>query len=153
MKIKQNFIPLFAITAASVLTLTAHAQFAANWSTIDGGGGTSTGGAYALSGTVGQPDVGRATGGNYTLAGGFWSIIPDGLPPLKVKKRAGQLVLSWRAGATAVTVQSATQLAPGGGDWADFAANPVQVGDEFELTIGPVLTPPNPIRFFRLRSP
>lgn len=124
-----------------------------DWSTIDGGGGTSSGGAYALSGTLGQPDVGRATGGNYTLVGGFWSIIPDGLPPLKLKKRAGQLVLSWPADATGVVVQSATQLAPDGANWSVFAGDPIRVGDEFELTIGPVLTPPNPIRFFRLSRP
>jgi hypothetical protein len=44
-----------------------------SWSTIDGGGGTfSTGGVYALGGTVGQPDAGQLTGGVYTLGGGFW---------------------------------------------------------------------------------
>ncbi len=44
------------------------------WSTIDGGGGTSAGGIYALSGTAGQPDAGPAMrGGGYTLVGGFWS--------------------------------------------------------------------------------
>jgi len=44
-----------------------------SWSTIDGGGGTSTGGNYSLSGTIGQPDAGTMTGGDYALAGGFWS--------------------------------------------------------------------------------
>ena len=44
-----------------------------DWYTVDGGGGTSTGGEYVLSGTVGQPDAGMvATGGDFTLAGGFW---------------------------------------------------------------------------------
>jgi hypothetical protein len=45
------------------------------WSTIDGGGATpggSTGGAYALGGTIGQPDAGVMSGGSYTLVGGFW---------------------------------------------------------------------------------
>jgi hypothetical protein len=28
-----------------------------DWFTIDGGGGTSTGGVYAVSGTIGQPDA------------------------------------------------------------------------------------------------
>ena len=31
--------------------------------TIDGGGGTSTGGDYALTGTIGQPDAGEMAGG------------------------------------------------------------------------------------------
>ena len=44
------------------------------WSTIDGGGAMeSTGGGYALGGTVGQPDAGVLSGGGYTLVGGFWS--------------------------------------------------------------------------------
>ncbi len=44
-----------------------------DWWTIDGASGTSTGGAYSLSGTVGQPEAGTAmTGGSYTLNGGFW---------------------------------------------------------------------------------
>ncbi len=154
MKIKLKVIPILAIAAAGVLTPTVHAQFAIDWSTIDGGGGTSAGGAYAVSGTIGQPDAGKLTGANYTLVGGFWSVIPqDSMRRLKLKKRAGQLVLSWPADAPAVVVQSATQLAPGGADWVNFAGDPVRVGDEFELVVGPVLTPPNPIRFFRLARP
>jgi len=44
-----------------------------SWNTVDGGGATfSTGGGYALGGTVGQPDAGTLTGGGYTLVGGFW---------------------------------------------------------------------------------
>lgn len=44
-----------------------------SWSTIDGGGYTfSTGGNYSLGGAIGQPDAGLLTGGDYTLAGGFW---------------------------------------------------------------------------------
>jgi len=38
----------------------------------DGGGQTSTGQGYQLSGTIGQPDAGRATGGSFTLNSGFW---------------------------------------------------------------------------------
>ena len=40
--------------------------------TIAGGGGTSAGGAFTLNGTIGQPDAGTMSGGNYSLAGGFW---------------------------------------------------------------------------------
>jgi len=43
------------------------------WHTIDGGGGTSAGGAYVLSGTIGQPDAGVMSGGEFVLSGGFWS--------------------------------------------------------------------------------
>ncbi len=44
-----------------------------SWSSVDGGGYTfSSGGAYTLGGTIGQPDAGLLSGGSYTLGGGFW---------------------------------------------------------------------------------
>jgi uncharacterized membrane protein len=43
------------------------------WNSIDGGGETfSAGGAYSLGGTIGQADAGTTSGGNFSLAGGFW---------------------------------------------------------------------------------
>ena len=54
----------------------SHAQsYSIDWFTIDGGGGTSTGGVYSVSGTIGQPDAGKMSGGNFTIDGGFWGII------------------------------------------------------------------------------
>lgn len=43
------------------------------WWTVDGGGSTSTGGPFALSGTAGQADAGLMAGGPYSLHGGFWN--------------------------------------------------------------------------------
>ena len=40
------------------------------WS-IDGGGGVSVGGSFALRGAIGQPDVGQLAGGCFALHGGF----------------------------------------------------------------------------------
>ncbi len=34
--------------------------------------GSASGGAYDVSYTVGQADAGEASGGSYTLGGGFW---------------------------------------------------------------------------------
>lgn len=49
-------------------------DFALDWYTIDGGGGSSArGGEFQLSGTVGQPEAGLMSGGAFTLAGGFWA--------------------------------------------------------------------------------
>lgn len=42
-----------------------------SWYTIDGGGGTSNGGSYTLTSTIGQPDAYWASGGGYELFGGF----------------------------------------------------------------------------------
>ncbi|MBU0491719.1 MAG: hypothetical protein KKA73_17155 [Chloroflexi bacterium] len=68
---------LLALVALFLLTSVALAQTGApydlTWSTIDGGGEPlSTGGVYALGGTIGQPDAGFMQGGDYTLGGGFW---------------------------------------------------------------------------------
>jgi hypothetical protein len=55
-----------------------------SWWTVDGGGGTLTGGGYTLSGTVGQPDAAPTLrGGGYTLRGGFWGDVggTDDQPP------------------------------------------------------------------------
>jgi hypothetical protein len=71
---KKKTVILF-MTFLIILTLVATAQaqsYGITWWTIDGGGGTSTGGGYTLSGTIGQPDAGTMTGGSYTLVGGFW---------------------------------------------------------------------------------
>ncbi|HDQ34851.1 MAG TPA: hypothetical protein ENN14_00880 [Chloroflexi bacterium] len=43
------------------------------WSTVDGGGGLSSGNAYTLHSSIGQPDAGNLYGDLYTLAGGFWN--------------------------------------------------------------------------------
>jgi hypothetical protein len=57
-----------------------------SWWTVDGGGGASSGGGYTLIGTSGQADAGvLMSGGNYTLAGGFWGVgglaqSPEGNP-------------------------------------------------------------------------
>ena len=48
------------------------ADYLIDWYTIDGGGGTSSGGQYSLTGTIGQADAGYMAGGDYELLGGFW---------------------------------------------------------------------------------
>jgi hypothetical protein len=95
----MNRLRLFAligllaiVLAAGLLALapTAGAEpsvtYDLSWSTIDGGGGTSTGtgpnGTYSLSGTVGQPDAGTLSSPTYTLAGGFWAGVFDALKRL-----------------------------------------------------------------------
>jgi|ERR1043165_3091301 hypothetical protein len=65
---------LFAAAGALLACGSAMAQIASiTWRTFDGGGGTSTGGAFTLSGTIGQPDAGVLSGIGYTLYGGYWA--------------------------------------------------------------------------------
>ncbi len=67
-----------AVTVSSVqaqreISAAPNADYEITWYTVDGGGGTSSGGVYTLDGTIGQPDAGTLNGGSYTLAGGYWN--------------------------------------------------------------------------------
>ena len=69
------------VLVLSCLAAPALAQYTIPWHTIDGGGGTSSGGGYTLSGTIGQADAGGVlTGGAYTLVGGFWAGFTEPCP-------------------------------------------------------------------------
>ncbi|MDQ7029823.1 MAG: hypothetical protein Q9O62_08620 [Ardenticatenia bacterium] len=74
---------LFVSLASFLFFTVALAQrgFDLPWWTVDGGGSTVSGGPYALSGTLGQPDAGPLNGGAYSLVGGFWG--PLGAPPVR----------------------------------------------------------------------
>jgi hypothetical protein len=76
-------------------------QYSIDWYKIAGGGGTSTGGVYAVSGTIGQPDAGGAmTGGNYSLTGGFWALISvvqtPGAPALNISHSGNAVTVYWQ---------------------------------------------------------
>ena len=77
-----RFLTFGCIAATTLAPAPARAQMGPNldlsWSTIDAGGGASTGGVFALTGTIAQPDAGVMSGGALELAGGFWG---SGLPP------------------------------------------------------------------------
>ena len=75
MKTKQTITILIVLGTLFISTVAlAATDYQIHWWTVDGGGCTSQSadGQYTLNGTIGQPDVGTATGGNYTVKGGFW---------------------------------------------------------------------------------
>ena len=74
--------------------------YTVDWYKIAGGGGTSTGGVYAVSGTIGQPDAsGAMSGGSYSLTGGFWSLISIvqtvGAPMLTITYSRNSVKVLW----------------------------------------------------------
>lgn len=75
---RLTFALLLVLALASALQATGQSlgpeveTYDLSWWTIDGGGGASSGGAYELAGTSGQPDAGVLSGGGYELTGGFW---------------------------------------------------------------------------------
>ena len=74
-------------------------SYSIDWYKIAGGGGTSTGGTYQVSGTIGQPDAsGAMTGGNYSLTGGFWSLYAvqtPGAPALTITHSGNIVKVLW----------------------------------------------------------
>jgi len=72
---KRILILLSVVVLLLTLATVAVARIAGYdliWWTADGGGGNSAGNGYSLNGTIGQPDAGTLSGGNYRLEGGFW---------------------------------------------------------------------------------
>ena len=72
--------------------------YSIDWHQIAGGGGAGTGGAYEVSGTIGQHDAGGAlNGGQYSLTGGFWSLVnvvqTPGAPLLSIDHIGGSTPL------------------------------------------------------------
>lgn len=105
------------VLGLSVVSVGAGAQYSISWSTIDGGGGTSTGGVYSISGTVGQHDAGRTmTNGPYRLTGGFWglpqAVQTVGAPTLKIIPASpGNATISWTPATTNWILQENLNLA------------------------------------------
>ena len=64
-------IVFVAVAPVSVLSMSG-GDYEISWSTIDGGGGTSSGGQYLVRGTIGQHDAAYSQGQQYELLGGFW---------------------------------------------------------------------------------
>src|SRR5262249_46476369 len=142
-----------AILTLSLAAAVSHAQnYSIDWFTIDGGGGTSTGGVYTVSGTIGQPDAGRMSGGNFTLEGGFWGIIAavqtPGAPLLTVRvSGTNSVIITWPSPSTGFGLFQNTNVA--GTNWTSVATSPTDDG----TTKTVIITPPVGNRYYRLRNP
>lgn len=70
--VRISVLIAFALVLLTGIAL-ANGTYEISWFSVDGGGGGSAGGVYALVGSVGQPDAGALSGGGYSLVGGFWA--------------------------------------------------------------------------------
>ena len=127
-----------------------HAQYSIDWSTIDGGGGTSTGGVYSVSGTIGQPDAGMMSGGNYTLQGGFWGVVAavqtPGAPLLSIARTTTNTVaVFWPSLSTGWTLQQNTHSVSSV-NWSNVTSGIQDDGTTKTL----IVNPPTGNRFYRL---
>ena len=90
------FVLLFCLRASAQ-------SYSISWFKIAGGGGTSTGGVYSVSGTIGQHDAtanNAITGGNYSLTGGFWAlnsvVQTPGAPVLHILRSSNTVTVYWQ---------------------------------------------------------
>jgi hypothetical protein len=92
-------------------------QYSIFWSKVAGGGGTSTGSVYSISGTIGQLDASSTmNGGNYSITGGFWALYAvqtPGAPLLTINYSGNQAIVSWPSSASGWTLQTNNNLATG----------------------------------------
>jgi hypothetical protein len=94
-------IILAAITFSLLVCAALAQSYSINWYKVAGGGGISTNGNYAISGTIGQHDAGGPmTGGNYSLTGGFWAFISllqtAGAPTLYISHSGSTVTVYWQ---------------------------------------------------------
>jgi hypothetical protein len=138
----------------SLTPLAAQAQtYALDWQTI-GGGGTSTGGVYSVSGTIGQPDAGTMNGGAYSLTGGFWGLIAvvqtPVTPALTITGTNGAVTVSWPNPSPGWVLDMSTTLVGSPPPWNQVP--PAQYHTN-ATDISVTVSPPVGSAFYRLRKP
>jgi hypothetical protein len=123
---------LLAVAVALVaITATVGQNYSIESYVIAGGGGTSSGGDFTLSGTVGQPSAGiPLSGGTYTLQGGFWPgliVTTSGeVPQLFIQMTAQDVTVSWAPATSGFVLEQSEDL--GNGTWLPAPeGNPVLV--------------------------
>jgi hypothetical protein len=148
----KKFILIFLLLIPTLIPTIGFTQsYSINWYKVAGGGGTSSGGNYSISGTIGQPDAsGAMTGGGYSLTGGFWSLIAvvqsAGLPDLTITHSGSTVIISW-PDTGSYTLQQNSSLK--GGSWAASGYSVTTSNGTNSVTI----TPPTGNLFFRLSNP
>lgn len=148
---KKHLFASGLVVLGLLMPLIASAQnYSIVWYKIAGGGGTSSGGTYSVSGTIGQPDAsGALSGGRYSLTGGFWSIIAVvqtiGLPDLIVSHSGNSVTVSWPDTGTFILQQNSNLAA---GTWSTSSYTINTANGTNSVTI----TSPSGNLFFRLKQ-
>lgn len=139
--------------ALLVVPFAAQAQtYSVDWHKVSGGG-TSTGSVYSVSGAIGQHDASYTMGGgNYTVTGGFWSLLAvvqtPGAPRLTITRSGGDITVSWPLSPGGFTLQQNSNAANAAG-WSAYNGT-VNTNN---LVNSVTLTSPVGNLFFRLSKP
>ena len=143
------------LPAIAVLALAHSAlgqSYNIDWYKVSGGGGTSTGGVYSVSGTIGQHDAGGPmTGPGYSVVGGFWSLYAlqtPGAPFLTiVRTNSNMAMVYWQSPSIGFELLQNTNLNTT--NWVTPAESVTDNGTYKYILINPPLGN----RYFRLRNP
>lgn len=155
---RTHYRDALALLVFAFFTAAASAQsYSINKFAIAGGGSTSTGGLYSVSGTTGQPDAsGPLSGGTYTLVGGFWplpsAVQTPGAPLLSVEQPVGGNVrIFWSLTATNFVLDQTTALVspPASISWSQVAFPYQTNATQISVTI----PAPGGHKIYRLRKP
>ena len=137
----------------SVFCLRVQGQsYSVDWYKVAGGGGTSTGGTYQVSGTIGQPDAsGAMSGGNYSVTGGFWALInvvqTPGAPTLYISRSNNVVTVYWQNVSGWNLIQSGNLTTPVG-SWPASSSPTLSNGTNYLNVANP-----SGNLFFRLKNP
>lgn len=146
---------VFALSLCALIlgaTETQAQSYSIDWYKIAGGGGTSSNGNFVVSGTIGQADAGQMSGGNYSLTGGFWSLISlvqtPGAPILNITYSGGNATVSWDLPASGYLLENNPLCSTNG--WSTVSQSSyVTNGNTVSVTVTPPL---NGQRYFRLHG-
>jgi hypothetical protein len=148
----------FLKMSAAVLLLTVAVgfysmaqQYSIDWYKVPGGGGTSTNGQYSITGSIGQHDAsGAMSGGNYSVTGGFWSIISvvqtTGAPTLNISHSGNTVTVYWQT-VSGWSLQQNNDLALPG-NWSASGGVTTTNGTSYLNIVNP-----SGNLFFRLHNP
>ncbi len=140
---------LLVLLALLATLVPCGAQYTLDWWTINGGGGTSAGGVLTVSGTIGQPDAGVMSGGDYSLTGGFWALcaVPTVGPALSIQLTGNTVMVYWPSPSPGFHLEVNTDLSTA--NWVTPAEN-VQDNGTIKYIL---VSPPWGDRFYRLKKP
>jgi hypothetical protein len=144
---------LFAMVSLLVPLISPAQSYSIDWHKVAGGGGTSTGGTYQVSGTIGQPDASSAmSGGQYSVTGGFWSLLAvvqtPGAPLLTIIHSGNSVIVSWPVSPGGFSLQQNGNVANAAG-WSTYGGTVSTNNGLNSITV----TPPVGNLFFRLSNP
>ena len=152
----QRSAVALAVLLLALAVFTADAQdYAIDWWTVDGGGGTSTGSVYSVRGTIGQPDAGGMSGGAFALVGGFWGVVAaiqtPGAPMLSVVLTNGGVTVSWPRPAEGWVLDEVASLvaAPASNAWTQVPTPYQTNATQIQIAVPPPVTGN---KFYRLRK-